>query len=142
MTVDINKLFPLPQSRNNKGERVRTYDVKITLNKSGHGRQVIRFGFLNNAAAKANGYQFVEASNVEYMKDRICFRFHNEKLHRNIHTLSKSNGITGNGYYFTITPSEAAEKIYRMNWIGKEFSFLYDSEHDWYFIEDSKEDQA
>lgn len=136
MSKDIEKLFPLPPARSNKQTRVRTYDVRITLNKSGKGnRQVIRFGFLNNAAAEASKHLFVEVSDVEYSKDRIYFRFHDEKLHRNIHTLSKSNGKTGVGYYFAITPSETAEKIYRMNWIGKEFSFKFDDEIKVHYIE-------
>lgn len=136
--LDIGQAFPLPQKKQTV-KAVRTYDVRITLNKSGHGKPVIRFGFINNAAKTFGAKPFIEASNIEYTKDRIYFRMHDEKINANVHVLS-SNGKTHlDSCYFTITPSDKAEKMYRMNWIGKLFPLFYDSENELYYI-DSREE--
>ena len=138
---DISSLFPLPTSISTTNRHSKkTYDVRVTLNKSGRNRQCVRFGLLNYAAAMAQEHLFVEVSDIEFCKDRLYFRFHDEKEHRNIHTLSKSaKENKGVGFYFSITPSEKAEKLYRMNWIGKTFAFKHDPEIDLFYIENVKE---
>lgn len=136
--LDMDMAFPLPPKKE-ASKSVRTYDVRITLNKSGRGRQVIRFGFINNASKTFGAKPFIEASNIEYTKDRIYFRSHDEKRNANVHVLS-SNGKTHlDSCYFTLTPSEKAEKMYRMNWIGKLFPLIYDEENELYYI-DSREE--
>lgn len=137
----LNRLFPRPVAIAH-ATNSRTYDVRITLNKSGVGKaNVVRFGFINNAAKALGKFQFIEASDIEYTKNRVYFRCHNEKLHRNVHTLSTNAKSRENGCYFSITPTAKAEKAYRMNWIGKTYDLLYDADNDLYYIENnSKED--
>ena len=134
---EMNKLFPVPERK--RVVTHRTYDVRITLNKSGKARQVIRFGFINQAAAEFGKHTFIEASDIECLKDRIYFRLHDEKINNNVHTLSSNGKSKTDSCYFSLTPSEKAEKMYRMNWIGKLFPILYDDENELYYI-DAKEE--
>lgn len=137
--IDLGQLFPTAKGPNTHPKR--TYDIKITLNNSGEGRQCIRFGLLNKAAVEADKHGFAEVSNIEYLKTRLYFRFHDSKLNRNVHTLSKSSkDNSGSGSYFCITPSGKAEKLYRMNWIGKAYMLQYDTDNNLYYIENTKED--
>jgi len=131
---DLSKLFPPPMARNHKPTH-RTYDVRITLNKSGHGKPVVRFGFLNEAAKIFGENPFIEASDVEYIKDRIYFKTHVEKVNNNVHTLSSNGKSRADSCYFALTPSDKAEKIYRMNWIGKLFPLFWDEENELYYID-------
>ena len=135
--LDINSLFPEPIKSKRKPIK-RTYDVRVTINHSGKGKKdVIRFGFINYAASVFGGHSFIEASDVEYMRNRIYFRMHDHKTNKNVHTLtSNSNG----GFYFSITPSEKTEKIYRMNWIAHTYPLKHDGENDLFYIENTKED--
>ena len=138
--IMINQLFPTPTSPANNGGPKRTYDVRITLNKAGGSRQCIRFGFLNKGAAEAGKHGYAEASDIEYLKTRIYFRFHDSRVSRNVHTLSISSSKKpiNRACYFTITPSEKAEKQYRMNWIGKTFMLQYDEDLKLYYIENKE----
>lgn len=119
--------------------RHRTYDVRVTLNKSGHKKQVIRFGFINQAAEEFGRYPFIEASNIEYIKDRIYFRSHEEKINGNVHKLSCNGKSITYSCYFSFTPSDKAEKMYRMNWIGKLFPLRWDPENELYYIDVKEE---
>ena len=134
--LDLDSLFPAPK----KGSRnpvKRTYDVNVTTNHSGKGKKdVIRFGFINYAASVFGSYSFIEASDVEYMKNRIYFRVHDHKANKNVHTLSSNDQ---SGFYFAITPSEKAEKIYRMNWVAHTYALKHDGENDLFYIENTKE---
>lgn len=132
--MDVNKMFEGPERRQAiRGHR--TYDVKITLNKCGSGRQVVRFGFINGAAQELGKKPFVEASNIEYTKERIYFRTHDEKTSLNVHTLSSNGKTRQDSCYFTMTPTEKSEKMYRMNWIGKTFMLYYDPEYELHYID-------
>ena len=134
MKLDMNKAFPPPE-RTQITKPVKAYDVRITLNNSGEKKkQVVRFGFINHAAVEFGTHLFIEASDIEYTKDRIYFKSHDEKTHKNIHTLSSNGKTRQDSCYFTITPSDKAEKMYRMNWIGKTFKLLYDTENELFFI--------
>ena len=113
----------------------RTYDVKITLNKSGSGRQVVRFGFINGAAQELGKKPFVEVSDIEITKERIYFRTHDEKTNIYIHTLSSNGKTRQDSCYFTMTPTEKGEKMYRMNWINKTFMLYYDPEYELHYID-------
>lgn len=131
--LDLDKAFHVPEQKTVTGHR--TYDVRITLNKAGSGRQVIRFGFINNAASVFGKHTFIEASDIEYTKDRIYFRSHDEKINTNVHTLSSNGKTHEDSCYFSFTPSDKAEKMYRMNWIGKLFPLFYDNENELHYID-------
>ena len=45
----------------------------------------------------------------------------------------------GNSAYFSFTPSDKAEKIYRMNWIGKLFHLRWDPENELHYIDVKEE---
>ena len=132
--LDMNLVFP-PCNRNSVVIRHRTYDVRITLNKAGRAKQVVRFGFINNAAAEFGKHAFIEASDIEYTKDRIYFRSHDEKINNNVHTLSSNGKARTDSCYFSFTPNDKAEKMYRMNWIGKLFPLFYDAENNLHYID-------
>ena len=130
--LDLDSLFPAPKKGSRKPVK-RTYDVKVTINHSGKGKKdVIRFGFINYAASVFGSYSFIEASDVEYMKNRIYFRVHDHKANKNVYTLQS-------GFHFAITPSEKAEKIYRMNWVAHTYALKHDGENDLFYIENTKE---
>lgn len=141
MKLDMDQLFATPKKRPPINTGKRNYDIRVTLNKSGKKRTTVRFGLLNAAANEAKKYDYAEVStDTEIMKTRLYFRFHKEKMNANVHKLSIStseNGAPGAGLYFTITPSERAEKIYRMNWIGKTYKLQYDDENELYYIENN-----
>ena len=131
--LDLGKAFHVNDKKPIKWHR--TYDVRITLNKAGSGRQVIRIGFINNAASVFGKHAFIEASDIEYTKDRIYFRSHDEKINANVHTLSSNGKTREDSCYFSFTPSDRAEKMYRMNWIGKLFPLFYDNENELHYID-------
>ena len=139
--IDMSLLFPTPHN-DVSTKTPRTYDVRVSLNKKGgkEGRQAIRFGLLNNAAKIFGEKPFIEASDVEYMKDRIYLRSYEEKANRNVHTLSTNGKSRTDSCYFSLTPSDKAEKIYRMNWINKTFPLFYDNEVGLYYIDMREED--
>lgn len=136
--LDLDSLFPVPK-KSSRNPVKRTYDVKVTINHSGEKKDVIRFGFINYAASVFGSHLFIEASDVEFMKNRIYFRMHDNKANKNVHTLSSNKG-SKTSFYFSITPSEKAEKIYRMNWIAHTYALKHDGENDLFYIENTKED--
>jgi hypothetical protein len=139
-TLDMNKAFPMKTDNGSHKQPKRSYDVRISLNKSGDNRpQVVRFGFINRAAQILGISQFIEASDIEYTKERVYFRTHDEKHHKDIHTLSTNSKTRQDSCYFAISPSAKAEKIYRMNWVGKTYPLLYDEENELYYIENTKD---
>ena len=139
MKINMNDAFPVPKKRTHIATK-RHYDVRVTLNKCGRDNtNVVRFGFINKAAKAFGSHLFIEASDVEYTKNRIYFLCHDEQIHRNVHKLSSNRKAKNDSCYFAITPSEKAEKIYRMNWIGKTYQIQFDEENDLYFIENGKE---
>lgn len=135
--LDLSKAFRVPEKKMVMGHR--TYDVRVTLNKSGRNKQVIRFGFINHAAEEFGKHPFIEASDIEYTKDRIYFRSHDEKTNNNVHTLSSNSKTITDGCYFAFTPSDKAEKMYRMNWIGKLFPLKWDPENELHYIDVKEE---
>ena len=135
----MKKAFPKPEVKPHKAS-VRNYDIRISLNQSGAGkRMVVRFGLINRAAVILGEKPFIEVSDIEYTKDRIYFATHNEKHHKNIHTISTNSKERQDSCYFAITPSEKAEKMYRSKWIGKLYNLLYDEENDLYYIENEED---
>ena len=56
-TTDINKIF-----EGEKQPAHRAYDVRVTLNRSGSGRFIIRFGFLNDAVKAFDNKPYMHAS--------------------------------------------------------------------------------
>lgn len=140
MKLDPMKAFP-SKGHAPSTHTPRTYDVRVTINKAGEGRPyVIRFGFINKAAKIFGEFPFIEASDIEYTKNRVYFRSQSEKTDGNVHTLSFNKKTRQDGCYFIISPGEKGEKIYRMSWVGKTFPILYDEENDLYYIETAKEE--
>lgn len=114
---------------------VRHWDVRITLNKSGHeNRYVCRFGFLNKAAEVFGTKPFIEVTSVKKLPKRIYFRLHDEKV-KNAHKLCTNSNSTSSNLYTSITPTEGEEKIYRMSWINNTYSLKFDEEAGFYYIE-------
>ena len=145
--LDLDLLFPKQSKTPKEKHTKKPYDIKITLNKSGKKegsgdkRQCMRFAVLNNAAEEARKHPFIEVSDIEYLRDRIYFRFHDAKTDLTIHTLSTSSHKKDgqHGFYFTITPTEKGDKLYRMNWVGKGYKFQYDSKYEMFYISNDKE---
>ena len=131
---DLDKMFAVREKVQVKKAR-KTYDVRVSLNKSGHDKPVVRFGFINGAAQEFGKKPFIEASDIEYTKDRVYFRTHDEKTNNNIHTLSSNSKTRQDSCYFALTPTEKGEKMYRMNWIGKTFMLYYDPEYELHYID-------
>lgn len=115
----------------------RTYDVGITLPKSGydHGRPKIRFGFLNKAAEVFQAMEYIEVTDVEKMKYKIYFRASETQEHSKMHKLSRSKSKKSISRYFEMNMTESAEKIYKAMWEGKKCKLEYDEECGLYFIE-------
>jgi len=117
----------------------RDYDVKITINKNGYGRDCMRFAFLNKAHAIVEDFNYIRVSSLALKRDRIYFIFSKEKdgksrafkrLHR------KSEHVR----YFTVTPDPGIEeKRYRTEWLNHTYSIKYDGECGCYYIENEKE---
>ena len=131
--MNINDIFDNRQAKRPANPRV--YDVRITLNKSGRGRFAIRFGFINDAVKAFGNKQYIQISRVDKLQDRIYFRLFDDKANLDAHKLSKNAKTDTPGFYTAVTPSEAAEKIYRTKWIGKTFKIQYDTEHKLYYID-------
>lgn len=139
--MDMNLLFP-GKSRSRKPKEIN-YDVRITSNMCGHGQRV-RFAFYNLAAQVFGQHDFVEVSNLEYVKDRIYFRLHDgEKLYRKMLKISSNHKSKQNCFYIAMTPAtEKTEKMFRMSWINKTYNLLFDEECALYYIEKAKEDKT
>lgn len=135
--MNINEIFDNRQSR--RVANPRTYDVRITLNKSGSGRFAIRFGFLNEAVKAFGGKTYIQASKVEKLPTKIYFRLFDNKANLDAHKLCTNSKSETSNLYMTITPSEADEKIYRAKWVGKTFKLKYDSDNSLYYITQEEE---
>ena len=132
--TQVNNLFE-NKAKNKSYESKRTYDVRITLNKSGKGDGFsIRFGFLNNAAKAFGESQYIQISNVEKLQDAIFFRTHNEKMFLDAYKLSSNSKSRTSNCYTAFTPSVSQEKIYRLKWVNKTFNIQFDDECGLYFI--------
>ena len=129
--VNINEIF---DNRKARTSNPRNYDVRITLNKSGSDRFVIRFGFLNNAVKAFGGAKYAQASKVEALPSRIYFRTANTKENLDMHKLSTNSNSKTTNLYMAVTPSDQAEKIYRAKWVNKTFNIRFDEEVGLYFI--------
>lgn len=136
--MNINEIFDNRQSKRIINPRV--YDVRITLNKNGSDRFAIRFGFLNEAVKAFAGKNYIQVSRVDKLPNRIYFRLFDNKANLDAHKLSTNPKSETSNSYMTITPTEAAEKIYRAKWVGKTFKIKYDQEYDLYYID--QEDEA
>ena len=136
MKLDLQKAFPIPEKRKPVRKAIKKYDVRISLNESGKPKQVVRFGFINNAAKIFGEHLYIEASDIEWTKDKIYFRSHDEKIHRGVYKVASNGKTPKDSCYFTYTPkTDKAEKMYRMNWIGKTFHIYYDNEADLHYID-------
>lgn len=114
----------------------RTYDVRVTLNRAGGKRFAVRFGFINQGFAAFRDAAYIQPSSVEKYQERIYFKTHGERAFFDAYKLSDtSTKDKTSGKYFTFTPSEKAEKIYRSKWIGKTFPIKFDEECRLYYIE-------
>lgn len=111
----------------------RNYDVRVTLNKAGGNRFAIRFGFINRGFAAFKDAYYLQATNVEKGQYRIYFMPHEKRDYLDVYKLIR--GKTPSSLYFSFTPSEKAEKIYRAKWIGKTFRLVYDDECGLYYIQ-------
>lgn len=116
----------------------RKYDVRISLNKSGGKRLVVRFAFYNKATEVLVDANYMAITDVEKIAGRIYFIPSKEKEPNKQFKLSKSN--KSQNKYFTFTPSEKAEKIYRSKWIGGTFKINKDKECGLWYIENEKND--
>lgn len=128
--TEVNKIFEI---HTDKTLHRREYDVRVTLNRSGSGRFVIRFGFLNDAVKVFDKKPYVQVSQVEKLADFIYFKPMDEKV-PGAHKLCTNSNSTTTNLYAAITPSEAAEKIYRAKWVGKTFKVQIDDECGLYYI--------
>lgn len=115
--------------------RARKYDVKITLNKNGHDRFSVRFGFLNDAAKAFAPYDYVQFSNVEKLPGKIYFKLYEDRRYLDCYKLCLNGKKSETNRYAILTPTENGEKIYRSKWVGKEFKIEFDSEHGLYYID-------
>lgn len=135
---EINKGLIDHSSKQGGYIRKRTYDVRITLNKSGEKGYVVRFGFWNKAKETFTDACYMEITDVEKIGDRIYFLPVKEQQHNKQFKLSRSD--KSQNKYFTFTPSENAEKIYRANWINGTFRLKKDPECGLWYIENEKND--
>ena len=133
---EINKGLIDHTSKQTGYVRKRTYDVRITLNKSGEKGYVVRFGFLNKAKEAFADISYMEITDVEKITDRIYFVPSKEQEHNKQFKLSRSD--KSQNKYFTFTPSENAEKIYRANWINGTFRIKKDPECGLWYIENER----
>lgn len=131
---EIMKMFIDHNTKKANTKIKRNYDVKITLNKSGRadGGFVVRFGFINKAGEVFKKGMFVEATDIEKMRDKIYFKSSEEKEHAKMYKLSSDAPTCS---YFSFTPTAEAEKVYRTLWLNKEFKLKYDEECEMYYIE-------
>ena len=120
----------------------RTYDVRVTLIKSGRadGKMSIRFGFLNKAAAAFHADRFLLIS--EPQNDRIYFLECSEKKDYRYKKIlfSAKKDSSGKCLCTSFIPSDELDKVYRAKWIGGTFKLQYDDECEMYFIERKNEE--
>lgn len=119
---------------NKRGRRKRTWDVRITLNKSGtESRNMkVRFGFINKAAEVFHAGQYIAMS--EPVKDRIYFMTSDEKKDNRFKKIGMSKADL-QSLYTSFSPIDRIEKIYRANWVGGTYMIQFDDECSLYFIE-------
>ena len=129
---DVVKMFD-NRTVNNAVPTNRNYDVRVTLNKAGGNRFAIRFGFINRGFNAFKDANYLQATNVEKGQYRIYFMPHEKRDYLDVYKLSR--GMASSSVYFSFTPSERAEKIYRAKWIGKTFHLGFDDECGLYFIQ-------
>ena len=137
--MKLEQIAWMTSSKTNSKPANRNYDVRVTLNKSGGNRHVIRFGFLNQGARVFAKSKYIEVSDVEKLPNRIYFRVFDEKVNPNVHVLSNNYKSRSKNLYTSMTPSEKAEKIYRMKWINGTYTLKFDEECSLYYIENDKE---
>lgn len=139
--MKLEDLTWMPERTKKAHAVVRKYDVRITLNKSGDNRQVIRFGFLNKGAEVFEKYKYIEVSDVESKKcpNRIYFRAETEKTNSNMHKLCTNGKSKTKNLYTSLTPTGKGDKIYRSQWINGTFKIKLDDECGLYYIENAKE---
>lgn len=126
-------LFKHPDEK--KAPKPPKKPVKVTRNKSGPNRYVIRFGFSGSAAKLIESFHctHVMPSFIERDRNRIYFRFFDEKEHKYAFKLCRTSE-SGVGYYFTFSPSEKADRLYQTWYVGKAFDFNYDKMNECNYI--------
>ena len=109
--------------------------VKVTRNKSGPDRFVIRFGFSGDAVKHIDSlkYTHVMPSFIEKDRNRIYFKFFREKVNKYAFKLCRTSEW-GGGYYFTFSPSEKADKLYQTWYVNKSFDLHHDHLNNCKFI--------
>ena len=137
--VNINEIFDNRKSGSRTTANPRTYDVRITLNKSGSKGFVVRFGFLNESIKAFIGKSYIQVSKVEKLPDRIYFRLFDNREYIDTHKLVTNSKAATSYLYMTITPTSNEEKIYRAKWINKEFRLHRDENNELFYIELEKE---
>lgn len=119
-----------------------TWDVKVTLNRRGEGKNMaIRFSFRRKAAEVFSRMSCIEISSVKKSPKRIYFKVYEEdgaKLRaqgRRAFKLCVNTNSKSNCRYAMLTPIGGEEKIYRMNWVNNTYSIEYDEKYGLYYIE-------
>lgn len=111
----------------------KSYDVKITLNKTGkkEKKMAVRFGFLNNAYSFFEGFKYLQISSVEKAEknksERIYF-FPSEEKEAGSNKICKHPKSSTSRFY-TFTPTEPEEKIFRAKWVNYTFQLKFDEKH-------------
>lgn len=141
--LDMDSLFRRTKGEVRKPKKIN-YDVRITHNHCGKNSVRIRFSFYNKAADAFKPHDYIEISDLEYIKDRIYFCLHDgEKPRKRAVRIIPSSKSKQTYCYAAITPStDKAEKIYRTNWCFKNYNLMYDEENELYYIEKDKEDKT
>ena len=117
----INDIFRGPQAP--AAPKSKKKDVKVTRNKSGGDRCVIRFGLIGRAAEEARKHAYITPSFIEMERRRIYFKFSDTKDGKRTYKICKS--ADGGGYYFTFTPSEEADRLYQKLYVGKAYNIMH-----------------
>lgn len=134
----VDNLFKNIEKKEYKKHSKRNYDVKITFNKNGKSGDALvfraRFAFLNKAAEKFAGSEYIQMSIVDMDSTRIYFRLWNERRYRDVYKLSESSS-KGTALCVAVTFNDGEGKAYRAKWINKEFVLHHDDVLDLDYIE-------
>ena len=128
---ELTKIFP-PDTPVDRGGTKRNYDVKITINKNGYGRDCMRFAFLNKAHEIVEDFNYIRVSSLAIKRDRIYFLFSKEKSGKS-RAFKRLHRKSEHVRYFTVTPDPGIEEI------NHTYSIKYDGECGCYYIENEKE---
>ena len=128
---EFEALFGDDSEKSPKPVRAEKNRVKISRNKAGGERYCIRLGFTGKAADIVGGYQYIEPTNIKLKKSAIYFRLHENKENKRCYKVCRTDG---NGVYFTFTPDERGDILYRAHYVGKVLEFKYDERRKCHYI--------